>query len=118
MQVKVEVASAPLAAKNNDPRRRPHEQHRRWSQEERRTVGTTPIRAQTPSEPACQGRTDRSGFATAKAWPCEIGCTRLLRLASNYQIRIRPRTDNGFFGGILRAEGPRTIISDQPAQGP
>jgi len=64
MQVNVEVAPAPLAGRRtNTLRRRPREQHRRWSQEERWTVGTTPIQAHTFSEPACRGHTDRSGFA-------------------------------------------------------
>jgi hypothetical protein len=63
MQVNVEVAPAPLAGRRTITlRRRPREPHRRSSQGEAWTVGTTPIHAHTPSEPACRGHSDRSGF--------------------------------------------------------
>jgi hypothetical protein len=45
----------------------------------------------TPCGPACQGHTDRSSLAQQRLGHARSVCTKLLRLASNYQIRIGRR---------------------------
>ena len=40
---------------------------------------------------------------------------KFIKFVAGQELNEATFTDNCFFGGILRAEGPRTIISDQPA---